>query len=153
VIDPKAPAPSRSIELRRTFPAPPDRVFAAWTRPELIKKWWGVADGYTTPLAEIDLQVGGRYRLGMLPPDQDDLILISGEYRVIDPPDRLVFSWEVESKLGPGMVSMITLWFIRQGRSTELVLIHDFIGPEQQEAEFRAGWEGMLVRLGAELSQ
>lgn len=147
MIGPDSADRPRSIELRRSYPAPPERLFAAWTRPELLRRWWGVADGYTTPLVEIDLQVGGRYRLGMLPPDQPDLIIISGEYRVIEPPNRLVFSWTVESKLGPGVISTITLDFLRKRQGTELVLRHEFSGLEQMGAEFRAGWEGMLRRL------
>ena len=147
MIDPNAPDQLRSIELRRTYPAPPNRVFAAWTRPELLKMWWGVADGYTTPLAEVDLKVGGRYRLGMLPPDRDDLIVISGEYQVIEPPEKLVFSWEIESKSGPDMISTITLQFLKKGNSTELVLTHEYTGPAEMGENFKEGWGGMLVRL------
>jgi uncharacterized protein YndB with AHSA1/START domain len=83
----------------------------------------------------------------MLPPDQPDLIILSGEYRVIEPPDRLVFSWTVESESGPGDVSTITLRFLAKHQGTELVLRHDFVGPEKAGSEFRAGWEGMLARL------
>jgi uncharacterized protein YndB with AHSA1/START domain len=152
VIDPKNRDATGSIELRRTYPVLPERVFAAWTRPELLKKWWGVADGYTTPLAEIDLQIGGRYRLGMLPPDRDELVVVSGEYRIIEPPDRLVFSWEIESKLGPGVISTITLHFMRKGAATEMVLLHEFQGAKKMGENFKAGWEGMLTRLTSTMS-
>ncbi|HUF38502.1 MAG TPA: SRPBCC domain-containing protein [Anaerolineales bacterium] len=144
-------APKRSIELRRTYPATLERVFSAWTQPELLKEWWGVADGYTTPLVEIDLKIGGRYRFGMLPPGQDDLIVISGEYRAIEPPERLVFTWAIESETGSGEASTITLRFLDRGASTELVLKHEYAGPAALSDEFRAGWEGMLARLRARI--
>lgn len=148
MIDPKNRSELHSIELRRVYPAAPERVFAAWTQPELLKRWWGVAEGYTTPLAEVDLQVGGWYRLGMLPPDRDDMIVISGEYRVIEPPERLVFSWEIESKRGPPVISTITLRFLKRDAGTELVLTHEFEGPKEMGASFKTGWEGMTARLG-----
>jgi uncharacterized protein YndB with AHSA1/START domain len=140
-------SPNRSLELRRIFPAPPGKVFAAWTRPELLRQWWGVADGYTTPLAEVDLRVGGRYQLGMLPPDADDLIVITGEYRIIDPPDKLVFTWGLEGQ----QPSLISLHFREHKRGTELVLTHTYDGPVEMAEQFRRGWNGMFDRLDKSL--
>ncbi len=54
-----------TLNLRRTFKAPRPEVFRAWTDPEELKKWWG-PEGYATPSAEVDLRVGGKYRLGMM---------------------------------------------------------------------------------------
>ncbi|MFQ6031063.1 MAG: SRPBCC domain-containing protein, partial [Dehalococcoidia bacterium] len=52
-----------TLRLNRTYPAPRELVFSAWTDPERVKHWWGVEPGYSTPIVEIDLRVGGRYRL------------------------------------------------------------------------------------------
>ena len=55
-----------TLEVRRTIAAPREAVFRAWTEPEMLMKWWRVDAGWSTPIAEVDLRVGGRYRLGML---------------------------------------------------------------------------------------
>jgi uncharacterized protein YndB with AHSA1/START domain len=136
-------SPSRILEVRRIFNAPPQRIFEAWTRPEALQRWWGVAEGYTTPLAEVDLRVGGSYRLGMLPPDGEDLLILVGEYQAIEPPDRLVFTWGLEGQ----QPSLITLRFIARGSRTELVLTHNYEGTEEMAARFQAGWNGMFERL------
>ncbi len=60
------------LRLNRTFAAPREKVFQAWTQPEHLRNWWGMGAGYTAPIVEIDLRVGGRYRLGMQPPDDGD---------------------------------------------------------------------------------
>jgi uncharacterized protein YndB with AHSA1/START domain len=143
--------PAQSLEVRRTFAAPREKVFAAWTRAEALQKWWGVAEGYTTPLAEVDFRVGGRYRLGMLPPGGEQMTILSGEYRLIQPPDKLVFTWGFEGQEGPE--SLITLRFLTRGTQTELILTHEYQGPAEMAKNFRQGWEGMFGRLEIALGE
>ncbi len=57
-------SPATTLRLTRTFAAPREKVFRAWTDPEELKKWFGPV-GYATPMAEVDLRVGGKYQLGM----------------------------------------------------------------------------------------
>ena len=56
------------LRMNRTFNAPREKVFQAWTQPEYLRNWWGMSAGYTAPIVEVDLRVGGRYRLAMQPP-------------------------------------------------------------------------------------
>ncbi|MCH8957418.1 SRPBCC domain-containing protein [candidate division KSB1 bacterium] len=60
-----------TLNLKRIFNAPREKVFRAWTDPNALKEWFHGMDDWTTPVHEIDLQVGGKYRLGMQPPDGD----------------------------------------------------------------------------------
>jgi uncharacterized protein YndB with AHSA1/START domain len=143
--------PAQSLEVRRTFAAPPEKVFAAWTRAEALQKWWGVAEGYTTPLAEVDFRVGGRYRLGMLAPDGEQMTILTGEYRLIQPPERLVFTWGIEGTDTPE--SLISLRFLSRGEQTELILLHEYQGTPEMAKNFRQGWNGMLERLGIALER
>ena len=53
------------LRLTRVFAAPRERVFAAWTEPELVRTWWAAQHGWSTSAAEIDLRAGGAYRLSM----------------------------------------------------------------------------------------
>jgi len=146
-----APNPIRLLEVKRMFPAPREKVFAAWTRPDALKRWWGVSEGYTVPIAEVDLQVGGKYRLAMMPPDGKQVIVMSGEYRVIQPPEKLVFTWGFENEEG-GMESLITLQFVAHGNQTEIILTHEYYGPEEAAKNFRQGWDGMFARLSRALA-
>ena len=86
------PRPETTLRLTRTFAAPRKKIFRAWTEPEALKKWWG-PEGYATPLAEVDLRVGGRYRLGMRKLPKGDLFYLVGTYREVQPPEKLVYTW------------------------------------------------------------
>ena len=58
-----------SLRVERTYDASPEEVFDAWTNPEVLRRWWAVHPEGTTPIAEVDLRVGGRYRLSMESPE------------------------------------------------------------------------------------
>src|SRR2546427_12616018 len=82
-----APAPQTApvtVRLQRTFQAPREKVFQAWTRPEELKRWSAPGD-LTTPVAEVDLRVGGRYRIDMRAPD-GTLHRVTGTYREVESP-------------------------------------------------------------------
>lgn len=78
----------REIVMTRVFDAPRQRVFDAWTKPELLRRWFG-SDGWSVSVAEIDLRPGGSYRYVMHHTDGRQIVL-RGEYRDVVPPERLV---------------------------------------------------------------
>ena len=79
------------IRMTRLFDAPRELVFEVMTKPEHVKHWWGcLGDGYSVPVCEIDLRVGGRWRFVNRHPKGD--AAFHGEYREIAPPSRLVFT-------------------------------------------------------------
>ena len=84
-----------ALELTHRFAAPREEVFDAWTNPEVLKRWWAAAPTWSTPLAEIDLREGGRYRLSMRT-DVGEVHTVGGEYREIRPPERLAYTWAWE---------------------------------------------------------
>lgn len=135
------------LKIQRIFSAPRDEVFKAWTNPELLKKWWG-PKGFTTPTAEIDLRVGGKYRLEMLAPDGSRSFL-SGVYKEVTPPARLVYSWgwEEGSACGEGKEAitgetLITVEFIEMGSKTEVLLFHEGLPTDEAIADHNDGWSG-----------
>ena len=97
-----------TLTITRTFAAPREKVFKAWTDPQELKKWWAAGPGFTTPFAEVDLRVGGRYRLAMKPPDQDVVRVVGGVYREVRPPERLIYTWAWEGSGGPETVVTVT---------------------------------------------
>jgi uncharacterized protein YndB with AHSA1/START domain len=106
----------REIVLRRVFDAPRRMVFAAFTKPELLKRWFG-ARGWNLVVCEVDLRVGGTWRFVARGPDGTD-VGHGGVYRVIVPPDRLVYTELFDDQSYPGE-SLITHVLVEQsGRTT-----------------------------------
>ena len=88
-----------SLRVERSYDALPEEVFDAWTNPEVLRRWWAVHPEGTTPIAEVDLREGGRYRLSMEGPD-GERHTVQGEYSEVDRPHRLVYSWRWEARRG-----------------------------------------------------
>lgn len=89
----------REVVMTRSFAAPRARVFDAWTKPDLVKRWFG-GQGFTIPECEIDLRPGGRYRWVMQRGEMR--IVMKGTYREVARPERLVTvqEWEGFSEVG-----------------------------------------------------
>jgi uncharacterized protein YndB with AHSA1/START domain len=105
------------IRMTRLFDAPRHLVFEAMTQPEHVREWWGrLGDGYSVPVCEIDLRVGGRWRFVNRHPKGE--AAFSGEYREIAPPSRLVFT-EIFEKF-PDTVSVVTADFTEEDGRTRL---------------------------------
>ncbi len=133
-----------TLEIRRTIAAPRERVFNAWTRAEELRKWFAPGP-LTTAVAESDLRVGGRYRITMRGPDGAEHT-VTGVYQIIEPPQRLVYSWRWEDKPSAGE-STVTVEFHERGRSTEVVLRHDGLPNEKEVADHNHGWNGCFEKL------
>lgn len=135
-----------TLNLTRTYSAPRDDVFRAWTEPEALKRWFAPSDEFSTPIAEVDLRVEGAYRIGMKPPDQEDMFIVVGTYREVQPPERLVFTWSWEEGMDVGE-TLVTVEFRDLGGSTEVVLTHELFPNEQARDKHNEGWSGCLERL------
>lgn len=140
---------STRLRLQRTFDAPAEAVFDAWTNPEVLRRWWLVDPGWRTPLAEVDLRVGGAYRLSMEDPDAGTVHAVRGEYREVRRPERLVYSWGWEQDGGEvGHVSTVTVEFVQEGERTTVVLEHSGLESPESRDRHRHGWEACLQMLG-----
>jgi len=107
----------RDIVLRRVFDAPRRMVFDAFTKPELLKRWFG-ARGWNLVVCQVDLRVGGTWRFASRGPDGTDMGH-GGMYREIVPPDRLVYTELFDDQSYPGE-SLITHDFVEQNGKTTL---------------------------------
>lgn len=107
----------QEICLTRLFDAPRELVFEVMTRPEHVKQWWGhLGPGYSVPVCEIDLRVGGKWRFVNRHPRGEATFY--GEYREIAPPDRVVFT-EIFADF-PDTVSVVTSVLTEEGGKTRL---------------------------------
>jgi len=139
------------LQLRRTFAAPRDRAFRAWTDPALLKQWWGPAN-CSAPLVEIDLRVGGRYRFGMQC-DGGRIFYLSGVYRQIEPPEKLVFTWRWESPDMDAGETLVTVEFIERGPATEIALTHQGFPAQPITHQHHQGWTGSFDALAATIER
>ena len=114
----KVTTPSdQEIVLTRLFDAPPRLVFEAMTKPEHVKQWWGrLGDGYSVPVCEIDLRVGGSWRFVNRHPKGE--AAFHGEYQEIVPPSRVVFT-EIFEEF-PDVVSVVTTDLIDENGKTRM---------------------------------
>ncbi len=134
-----------SLKLVRTFDANPETVYQAWTDPDVVKRWFGPTPQFTTPIAEIDLRVGGAYRIGMKSPE-GELYVATGVYREIVLNEKLVFTWRWEGD-SPSPETLVTVEFKRSGQNTELVFTHENFPTEDLAKDHREGWAGALSKL------
>jgi uncharacterized protein YndB with AHSA1/START domain len=91
----------REIAITRVFNAPRNLVFDAWTKPELVKRWLGARPGWSMPVCEIDLKVGGSYRF-LWRNETGAEMGMRGEYREIVRPARLVSTEVFDEAWYPG---------------------------------------------------
>lgn len=134
-----------AVQLKQIFPAPREKVFRAWTEPEELKKWWGPA-GCILPFAQVDLRVGGQYRFGMQYPPAD-IFYLTGTYREIRPPEKLVFTWRWENPDMDKGESLVTVEFRDLGDATEVVLTHQRFPDEAVAAQHNQGWASIFAEL------
>ena len=137
----------RELVVTRTFDAPARIVFDAWTKPELLKRWWAPKSfGATLFECEQDLRVGGAYRF-VFGRDRKDPEVFSGRYVEVDPPSRLVLTQLYERMSDVGDVVVTADFEESQGR-TRLTLRHLFPSKEALEGALASGMErGMRVTL------
>jgi uncharacterized protein YndB with AHSA1/START domain len=133
-----------TLRLRRTFRASPERVFRAWTTPAEMKQWKAPGE-LTTPLAEVDLRAGGKYRIHMQAPD-GALHRLVGEYRLVDPPKKLVYTWRWEQD-PDAPETLVTVEFLGRGAVTDVVLTHELFPSAEAKQRHEHGWTACFDKL------
>jgi len=137
-----------TLTVRRVIAAPPAKLFEAWTQPALLRVWWGPRD-VRCIAAEVDLRVGGAYRLGNQLSD-GRVVWITGAFESIDRPHRLVYSWQI----GDEPVSRVTVQFSPFDRDrTEVTVLHERIVTPAVRDDHARGWDGCLEGLAAWAAQ
>lgn len=140
-----------TVRVERTIDAPAEAVFDAWTNPEVLRRWWKAAPHHEVAIADVDLRVGGGYRLAMRNTDSGEDLIVFGTYREISRPQRLVYSWAWEGT-GPyaGHESEVVVTFQEDepGRTT-VAIEHAGLLDETSRANHRRGWTGVLEQLAS----
>jgi uncharacterized protein YndB with AHSA1/START domain len=134
---------TNELTISRIIRAPRDRVFAAWTDPRLLTKWWGPGP-VTCPEAHVDLRPGGEYRLANLELD-GSITWITGSFERVRPPEHLAYTWNVS--IVPGDATLVIVDFRDHPQGTEVVIRHERFGAEAVRDMHLQGWGGCLDKL------
>lgn len=135
-----------ALRIERTYDAPPERVFDAWTRADAVAKWFTPSADYQAVVTALDARVGGRYRVEMRH-SGGNIHVVTGVYREVAPPARLVMTWAWEGQEALGH-TVVTVELTPLGSGTRLVLVHERFPSEAARAEHEKGWTGCLKQLG-----
>jgi uncharacterized protein YndB with AHSA1/START domain len=137
--------PGYVVRIERSFEAPPEAVFDAWTSPEVMRRWFHVGPDWETPEAEVDLRVGGKVRVVMRQPDGAE-VEASGEYTEIDRPHRLAMTWTFSDDPS-NQQQLIELSFSESDGSTTVVMINSGIATDERRDAQHWGWDGCFDQL------
>jgi uncharacterized protein YndB with AHSA1/START domain len=155
-----------TVQVTRTFPAPREQVFRAWTDPESFRQWFGPFHGHT-PRAEMEVRTGGSYRIELKPTLWPPVFAV-GTYIEVKPPERLVFTlaWESDAALprllegalhlpatAAGRDSRVTVDFLDRDGLTEVRLTHELLDRPRSRAYHRRGWRTSFDRLAELLAR
>jgi uncharacterized protein YndB with AHSA1/START domain len=135
-----------TLRMERTFAAPAQRVFDAFTREEVIRRWWHAAPDWDTPEVRVDPRVGGQVRVVMRDPHKDVRYGGGGEYVEIDPPRRLVFTWTWDDDREQ-VQQLIEIEFEESDGVTTMRFTHNDLWNDEAVASHEEGWNAAFDNL------
>ena len=133
------------LELEWVLAAAPPVVFAAFTDPTQLVRWWGPS-GFTTPSVDFQARAGESYRIEMQPPEGDPFHL-AGEFREVVPASRLAYTFVWEEPDPDDVETLVALSLRDRGESTEVRLTQGPFKTEGRRALHRDGWSDSFVKL------
>jgi uncharacterized protein YndB with AHSA1/START domain len=137
------------VRIERTFDAPAEDVFDAWTSPEVMERWFRPARGWKKPSAEVDLRVGGTVRVVMRDPSGAP-VEASGEYTEIDRPNRLAFTWTFDDD--PSNEQLIEIEFSERDGGTTVVFVNSNISQKKRRDAQYDGWRTCIDNMEGALA-
>jgi uncharacterized protein YndB with AHSA1/START domain len=138
------------VRIERTFPAPAEDVFDAWTSPEVMRRWFHPGSDWDTPRAEVDLREGGKVRVVMRRPDGTEAGA-HGQYTLIDRPHRLVMTWTFDDDAANEQ--LIELSFSETEGSTRVLMVNSGISTDERRDGQDRGWRACLDELERAFAQ
>jgi glutathione S-transferase len=138
------------LTLKRVIRAPRQKVFDAFTKPDLVRQWMGPR-GFKVTALEMEPRAGGRYRLTMQH-RHGDTASVNGTYKEITPPERIVFTWKWDGEQMAALPeTLVTVTFTErrgaEGAETEVQLLHSGFPATNVRDEHNGGWQGCLNKL------
>ena len=136
----------RTLRLERFIPSSPEDLFGLWIEPGQIARWWA-PDGYEATVHDLDVRPGGRWRIVLRGSGGRELAM-GGFYHIVEPPQRLAFSWTWEEEPGTrGSETEVTVSFEPVQGGTRLVLVHQNFHSKDARDRHSVGWSASFDRL------
>jgi uncharacterized protein YndB with AHSA1/START domain len=132
------------LRIERTFRARAEDVFDAWTSAEVMRRWFHVGPDWETPVAEVDVRIGGRIRIVMRKPDGSEAGA-SGRYTLIERPHRLEMTWTFDDDTTNEQV--IELSFTEADGATTVLMVNSGISTAPRRERQQHGWQGCFDEL------
>ena len=133
----------REVKVVRSFRAPRSLVYRAFTEPDLVRRWLLGPPGWSMPVCEMDVRVGGAYRWRWRSDQDSSEFGFSGQFREVQPPSRLVHTEAYEpGTVGggyPGSDALVTTTFAEDGGVTTMTTVIDFGSKEARDAAVATG--------------
>jgi uncharacterized protein YndB with AHSA1/START domain len=136
--------PATTLRIERSYRAPAEAVFDAWTSEEVMRRWWHAEHDWETTEAEVDLRVGGVVRVVMRDPGKNAEYGGGGHYTEIDRPNRLAFTWLWD---GNDTRQLIELEFEERGGVTAVRFTHSGLWSEEAVRSHEDGWNRCFDNL------
>ncbi len=130
---------AREVRIERSFDAPAEDVFDAWTSEEVLRRWFHAGPDWETPSAGVDLRVGGTVRVVMRRPDGSE-VGGSGEYTVIERPHRLAFTWTFDDDPS-NQQQLIELELTERDGVTTVLFVNSDISTDERRDAQEYGWQ------------
>jgi uncharacterized protein YndB with AHSA1/START domain len=127
-----------TLRLERTFQAPAQRVFDAWTSEEVMRRWFRGREVFETPFASVDLRIGGTVRVVMSNPEDGTEYGGEGRYTEVDPPHRLAFTWIWDRETD--RETLIEIQFEEADGATTVRFTHSNLRDEEAVRSHEGGW-------------
>jgi uncharacterized protein YndB with AHSA1/START domain len=137
-----------NLQIERTYRAPIERVFEAWTSEEVLRRWWRTQRNWETSDAHVDLRVGGAVRVAMRDPATGAEYAGGGLYTEVEPPTRLAFTWLWD---GDTTRTLIEIDFTERDGVTTVVFTHSDLWDEEAVRSHEDGWTRMFEILASQL--
>lgn len=135
-----------ALVIRREFAAPPQRIYEAWTDPELARQFL-CPQGMTTADVTMDVRPGGKFRIDMRTPDNESYVAY-GTYRDVQPGRRLSMTWQwQEDNSAEEHETLLTVEFNPHRSGTELILTHEQLKSDESRQSHTHGWTSMLQKF------
>ena len=139
-----------TVEFKRVLPATPPEVFRLFADPDELAKWWGPA-GFSVPSLDFNPAVDSSYRIKMQPPEGDAFYL-TGEFREVDPPTRLSFTFVWEPPDPDDVETLVELSFRGADDATEVDFKQGTFKTEERRELHRSGWGDSFEKVEAIVS-
>ena len=132
------------LQISNVIKAPRDKVYAAWTNAETMKKWFAPGARTADPV-ELDVRVSGKFKIIMK--GEDGAPVVIGEYKDVVPSHKLAFTWQWEGS--PNPPTLVTVTFKEVSGGTEVILVHEGFAKAEYRDSHLDGWQSIMGKLPA----